>query len=80
MGKKKEKITYIDDGHTIADMSNVSGGWTRSGRSRYTPPAPFKEQWRTYWTGVKMMFKPMLVVVGGMAVIYLILYFLFSAM
>jgi hypothetical protein len=29
---------------------------------------------------VKMMFKTMLVVVGGMAVIYLILYFLFSAM
>ena len=47
MGKKKEKITYIDDGRTIADMSNVSGGWTKSGRSPYTPPASFREQWQT---------------------------------
>ncbi len=26
MGKKKEKIIYIDDGRTIADMSGVSRG------------------------------------------------------
>ena len=26
MGKKKEKITYVDDGRTIADMSGVTGG------------------------------------------------------
>ena len=26
MRKKKEKITYIDDGRSIADMSAVSGG------------------------------------------------------
>ena len=80
MAKKKEKITYIDDGRTIADMSNVSGGWTKSGRSSYTPPASFREQWQTYWTAVKMMFKPMLVVVGGLLVIYVILYILFSVM
>ena len=80
MGKKKEKITYIDDGRTIADMSGVSGGWTTSGRSRYTPPAPFREQWKTYWSAARMMFKPMLVVVGGMVVIYGILYILFSVL
>ena len=48
MAKKKEKITYVDDGRTIADMSGVSGGWTKSGRSRYTPPASFKEQWPSF--------------------------------
>ena len=80
MGKKKEKITYIDDGRTIADMSNVSGGWSTSGRSKYTPPAPLREQLNTFWTAMKMMFKPMLVVVGGIVVIYVILYLLFSVM
>ena len=78
MAKKKEKITYIDDGRTIADMSNVSGGWTRSGRSRYTPPAPFKEQWRTYWTAVRLMLRPMLVVMVGIGLIYVLMYVLFS--
>ena len=80
MAKKKEKITYVDDGRTIADMSGVSGGWTKSGRSRYTPPASFKEQWQTYWTATKMMLKPTLVVVVGLLVIYGILYVLFSVM
>ena len=80
MGKKKEKITYIDDGRTIADMSGVSGGWTKSDRSPYTPRASFKEQWQTYWAATKMMVKPMLVVVAGMAVIYAVLYILFSVM
>ena len=80
MGKKKEKITYIDDGRTLVDMSNVSGGWSTSGRSKYTPPAPLREQLSTFWTAMKMMFKPMLVVVGGIGLIYVILYLLFSVM
>lgn len=80
MGKKKEKITYIDDGRTVADMSNVSGGWTRSNRNPYTPRSSFKEQWNTYWSAVKLMFKPLLVVVAGLLVIYVILYILFSVL
>ena len=65
--KKKEKITYIDDGRTIADMSNVSGGaqWTRQG----TTSSP-KEIWNTYWSAVKMMFKPMLVVIGFLMAVF----------
>lgn len=78
MAKKKEKITYVDDGRTVADMSNVSGGWSGSGRSPYTPRASFREQWQTYWAAVRMMLKPMLVVVVGLLVIYAILYVLFS--
>lgn len=80
MGKKKEKITYIDDGRTIADMSNVSGGWTKSNRNPYAPRASFQEQWNTYWSAVKLMLRPMLVVVVGILVIYVILYILFSVM
>ena len=78
MRKKKEKVTYIDDGRTIADMSNVSGGWTKSDRSPYTPRPAFKEMWQTYWAATKMMVKPTLVVVLGLVVIYAILYVLFS--
>ena len=66
--KKKEKITYIDDGRTIADMSGVSGSgmeWTKQG----TTSSP-KEIWDTYWSAVKMMFKPMLVVVGFLCTIF----------
>lgn len=65
--KKKEKITYIDDGRTIADMSGVSGGmqWTKQG----TNSSP-KEIWQTYWSAVKMMFKPMLVVIGFLVAVF----------
>ena len=81
MGRKqKEKITYVDDGRTVADMSNVSGGWTKSDRNPYAPRATLREQWQTYWTALKMMVKPMLVVVVGLIVIYVVLYILFSVM
>ena len=78
MAKKKEKITYVDDGRTIADMSGVNAGLPRSDRGPYTPRASLKEQWQTYWAATKMMVKPMLVVVLGLIVIYIVLYILFS--
>ena len=73
MGKKKEKVTYVDDGRTIADMSGVSG--RRIGdRNPYRPSPKFKDVWRTYWGAVRMMIKPMLVVIGFLAVFYLLAY------
>ena len=72
MGKKKEKITYIDDGRTIADMSNV-GGPRLTKRHPASPRPKAKDVWSTYWGAVKMMFVPMLVVVTGLIVIYMIL-------
>ena len=76
MGKKKEKITYIDDGRTIADMSNVRGGYlSRSdGRTR----ASLREQWGTVWSAMKMMFLPMRVVVGGLILAYILLWVIFK--
>lgn len=67
--KKKEKITYVDDGRTIADMSGISGGmqWTKHG----TTSSP-KDIWNTYWSAVKMMFKPMLIVIGFLTVVFAI--------
>ena len=75
--EKKEKITYVDDGRTIADMSEVSGGiqWTRQGTS-----SSVKEIWRTYWSAVRMMFKPMLVVIGFLTVAFLIVSVIFWLM
>lgn len=73
MGKKKEKVTYVDDGRTIADMSGVSG--RRLGNPNPYRPAPkFKDVWHTYWASVKMMIKPMLVVIAFLAIFYLLAY------
>ena len=75
--KKKEKITYIDDGRSLADMSGVSGGMHFS---KQHTVSSFKAQWDTYWGAVKMMFLPMLVVVGFLGVVYLIMTLLFGIM
>ena len=78
--KKKEKITYIDDGRTIADMSALSGGETSRPKScgGYTGSA--KDKWNTYWGAVKMMFVPMLVMIGALILLYLLMYILFGIM
>ena len=74
--KKKEKVIYVDDGRTVADMSGVSG--PRLGRRNpYAPRASAKEIWKTYWNAVKMMVGPMLVVITALAVIYMVLYLIF---
>ena len=74
--KKKQKTIYIDDGRTIADMSSITpgGGRYHSGGRRGT----LKEQGRTYIEACKMMFKPMLVTMGAICVIFLILYLVFE--
>lgn len=75
--QKKEKITYIDDGRTIADMSNLPTGnsWTKQGTS-----SSFRDIWRTYWSAVRMMIKPMLVTVGFLLAAFLIISLIFWAM
>ena len=76
MAKKKEKITYVDDGRPLADMS----GLPESPLKRRNPALPrptFREVWSTYWGAVKMMFLPMLAFIGGLVLLYIILYLLF---
>ncbi len=77
--KKKEKITYIDDGRTIADMSGVTGSRLRD-RNPYRPRPKAKNVWNTYFNAVKMMFGPMLAVICGLGVVYMIVYFIFWLM
>ena len=72
--KKKEKVRYIDDGRTIADMSGVGG--SRYYRRDGSPRASMRAQWKTYCQAVKMMFVPMLVVLGIITLAFLITYIL----
>ena len=76
MSKKKEKIRYVDDGRTLADMSGVGRRLPKreAGRPRPDP----KEVWKTYWAAVKMMFVPMLVVIVGLCIVYMIDFAIFS--
>lgn len=74
---KKEKITYIDDGRTIVDMSNLSGGhrWYKQGTS-----SSVKDIWKTYWSATRMMLKPTLVAVAFLVAAFLIISILFYLM
>lgn len=69
--KKKEKIVWYDDNSTIADMSAVSGKRSVSNNSQPKPHATFKEKWNTYWSAVRMMLLPTIVVLGVIAVLYI---------
>ena len=77
MKKKKDKVTYYDDGRTIADMSGLNYG--RKFSSKGTTSSP-KEIWKTYCMAVRMMFKPMLVVIGFLCVIFGMAYIFFSVL
>ena len=72
--QKKEKVRYIDDGRTIADMSALSGV-----DKRYTgPKGTFKDQVRTYWNTVKLMFVPMMVTIGIITLAFLIMWLIMT--
>ena len=78
--KKKEKVIYIDDGSSVADMSvlNSSSLNKRSSNSseRTSGLKRFKECFRTYIEAVKMMIKPMFITIGIIALAFLIIYFI----
>ena len=86
---KKEKVTYIDDGSTVVDMTGVGGARSRNtGKPPKTPKktsAPrllpgghstMKEQAQTFFGAMRMMFLPMLTAIGILTLIYLIFWFL----
>ena len=75
MGKKKEKVYYYDDGRTVADMSGVQAGPRL--QSSWRPKHERKAIRQTYWNAVKRMFVPMLIVMTGICIIYMILYAVF---
>ncbi len=78
--KKKEKITYIDDGSTVADMSGTRPKapprrQPQPGRrSRPEPVSRYGKAWQTYKDAVRAMIGPMLVTIGGISVVFLLIW------
>lgn len=75
---KKEKIIYIDDGSTIADMSATPGARQKKNRDSFSasPYASFWEKAGTFLEAMKLMVLPMLFVMGFLGVLFLIVWFL----
>ena len=78
--KKKEKIIYVDDGRTLADMSGV-----QSGAGKYFKAGPqyngtFREKMGTFWAAFKMMLLPTAVFCGALLLIFVIMYAAFKWM
>ncbi len=76
--KQRDKITYIDDGSTVYDMSAVGGGGKKASTQGPKRRSTIKEQFGTYKQSVKMMFLPMLVTLGGITAIFLIIYLILT--
>ena len=77
--KKKNKVTYIDDGSTIADMSAFGG--SRKGKDGMKIPSSLSDRTKTFFGAMKMMIGPMFVAITIIGVTFLIgwlLLFLFS--
>ena len=75
--KKRKKNVYIDDGRTIVDMS-AFGGSSKNPNRGVPVGSGFKDKMRTYFESVKLMLLPMLLVLGLIAIAFLILYLLLS--
>lgn len=77
--EKKEKIRYVDDGSTVVDMQPLEDSRRRPGQKPYDPKAKgtLREQFRTYFAAVKLMFVPMLVTLGIIFVSFLITWIIF---
>ena len=79
--KKKEKITYIDDGSTLADMSGLRGNTPLRrplqpsyGKQKRQPTTRAGAIWQTYVAAVRSMIGPMLIFLGGMSVLFFLIW------
>ena len=79
--KKKEKIIYVDDGSTLADMSGLRGNTPLRrplqpsyGKQKREPTTRAGAIWQTYIAAVRTMIGPMLVVLGGVSVIFFLIW------
>ncbi len=76
---KKDKIRYIDDGSTVVDMSGLNPKLRSrpTGRSLSGKPEPTTrggQIWQTYKDAVRAMIGPMLIFLGGMAVVFFLVW------
>ena len=78
--QKKEKIRYVDDGSTVVDMQPLADANRRPGQKQRQPGAKgtLREQARTYFAAVKLMFWPMMITLGIIFLSFLITWILFT--
>ncbi len=71
--KKKPRVTYIDDGRSLADMSAFGGG-----RPGLTSGARggLKDQAHTFFGAMRMMVKPMLVTMAIITAAFFLMWLL----
>ena len=76
--KKKEKVVYIDDGSTVADMSGTRrrpmAPMLPGADGRREPRTRAGQILRTYMNAVRSMIGPMLIVLGGVSVIFFLIW------
>ena len=76
--KKKEKVRYVDDGRTIADMSAFGKPKSNSENQLQRPERAGKPRWKLiladYFDAVKMMLLPMLAFIGLISVVFLVVW------
>ena len=73
MDQETEKMTYINDGNTTADMPGVDVDQELKAQSQSNSDFCFKELWNTYWSATKKIIIPMLIFVGAMVILFLLL-------
>ncbi len=78
--QKKEKIRYVDDGSTVVDMQPLVDANRRPGQKPRTPGArgTLREQLRTYFAAVRLMFWPMMITLGIIFLSFLITWIFFT--
>jgi hypothetical protein len=79
--KKREKVVYVDDGRTIADMSGLPSrkkAFSDAAKRSPSPASTWRDKWATYWRSVKYMLLPMLFTLAIIAAAFGLLYLLLS--
>lgn len=79
--KKKERIVYVDDGSTVADMSGLGGKpplrrppQPSYGKQKPPPSTRAGQAWQTYKAAVRAMIGPMLVTLGAVSVVFFVIW------
>lgn len=75
--KKKEKITYIDDGRPVSNLAELNRK-NRMVKGNARPGSTAGDKWKTYWSATKMMIKPMLITIGILCFAFFLLWATFS--
>jgi hypothetical protein len=71
--KKKEKVIYYDDNSTLVDMSEVTRNGKKPKQQSTKRQSTASEKWQTYWSTVRVMVFPMLIVLAILCGLYLLL-------